>query len=82
MIRPGQPRELWLTDTHQDQYGISLRIKKTLFRKQSAHQIVEVLDTEGFGRLLVLDGIRENLSNRSQYRSIKKDNVPQPSAGF
>jgi len=57
MIRPGQPREPWLTDTHQDQYGISLRVKKTLFREQSAHQLVEVLDTEGFGRLLVLDGI-------------------------
>ena len=56
MTHSGQPCEPWFTETHQDQYGISLRIRETLFRKQSAHQLVEVLDTEGFGRLLVLDG--------------------------
>ncbi len=56
MIHSGQSRELWFSDVHQNQYGISLRIKETLFRKKSPYQLVEVMDTEGFGRLLTLDG--------------------------
>ncbi|MFQ5693173.1 MAG: polyamine aminopropyltransferase [Nitrospinota bacterium] len=52
----GQSREVWFSDVHQNQYGISLRIKETLFREESPYQLVEVMDTEGFGRLLSLDG--------------------------
>ncbi|MFQ5912664.1 MAG: polyamine aminopropyltransferase [Nitrospinota bacterium] len=56
MIEAGKKRELWFSDIHQNQYGISLRIKETLLRKHSPFQLVEVMETEGFGRLLALDG--------------------------
>jgi spermidine synthase len=47
---------LWFTEVHKDHYGICLRIKETLYQKQSRYQFIEVLETFSFGRLLVLDG--------------------------
>lgn len=48
--------ELWFSETYQDHYAIRLRVKETLFRKQSQYQLIEVMETYAFGRLLALDG--------------------------
>jgi spermidine synthase len=47
---------LWFTEVHKDHYGICLRIKETLYQKQSRYQFIEVMETYSFGRLMVLDG--------------------------
>ena len=49
--------ELWLTDTHSPNWGITIKIKETLFSGKSPYQRIDVLDTYEFGRMLVLDGI-------------------------
>lgn len=54
--RPGRPysRNIWFTE-RADDIALSLRHEGCLFRRESAHQKVEVLDTTGYGRMLVLD---------------------------
>jgi len=49
--------ELWLVDRHTDDLKVALRVQRTLFRRQSAYQLVEVVETAGFGRALLLDGV-------------------------
>jgi spermidine synthase len=49
-----EDRSLWFTDREAD-IALSLRVKGALFRQRSIHQKVEVLDTAGYGRMLVLD---------------------------
>jgi spermidine synthase len=48
---------LWYDETFDDHTRLGLRVKETLFSGQSAYQKVEVIDTVGFGRVLVLDNI-------------------------
>jgi spermidine synthase len=48
---------LWYEETFGDQVRLGLRAKETLFSGQSAYQKVEVIDTVGFGRVLVIDGV-------------------------
>ncbi len=47
----------FFTEFHDKGTGITFRIKKELFRGRSEFQEVLVLDTETFGRMLVLDGL-------------------------
>lgn len=49
--------ELWFTEKQTDHVGITCKVKGTLMRKQSPYQEVAVIDTEGFGRMLLLDGV-------------------------
>ncbi len=49
--------ELWYTEHHTANVGLSLRIKKTIFSAKSQYQDVTVLDTVEFGRMLLLDGL-------------------------
>ncbi|AAL80251.1 spermidine synthase [Pyrococcus furiosus DSM 3638] len=37
-------------------YGVAFKIKKKIYEKLSKYQKIEVYETEGFGRLLALDG--------------------------
>ncbi len=48
---------LWYDETFGDHTRLGLRVKKTLFSGQSEYQKIEVLDTFGFGRVLVIDGV-------------------------
>ena len=47
----------WYDETFGDHTRLSLRVKETLFAGQSDFQKVEVIDTVGFGRVLVVDGV-------------------------
>jgi len=49
--------DLWLVDHHTDNLKMALRVERTLFRQQSPYQLVEVVETSGFGRALLLDGV-------------------------
>ena len=48
---------LWYEETFGDQVRLGLRAKETLFSGHSAYQKVEVIDTVGFGRVLIIDGV-------------------------
>ena len=49
--------ELWFTEKHTRSAGITLKCRQTLFSKRSKIQQIDVLDTEEFGRMLLLDGL-------------------------
>jgi spermidine synthase len=49
--------DLWFREPHKEQIALSLRTKGTLWSGHSEHQSLDVLDTEMFGRVLVLDGV-------------------------
>ena len=47
----------WYDETFEDHTRLGLRVSETLFSGQSAYQHVEVIDTVGFGRVLVIDNV-------------------------
>ncbi|PLX89144.1 MAG: spermidine synthase [Desulfuromonas sp.] len=49
--------DLWYTEKHTDHSGITLRIKKTLFSGKSPFQQLDIVETEDFGRMMLLDGL-------------------------
>ncbi len=49
--------ELWYTEKQTEVYGITAKIKETLYTTQTPFQHLAVIDTEQFGRMLVLDGM-------------------------
>mgnify|MGYP001389456218 CR=1 FL=1 len=48
--------ELWYTDQHTKDVRFSMKVKKQLASRQSEFQQIDILDTEEFGKVLVLDG--------------------------
>ncbi len=47
----------WFTETHADiGSAFSLQLKEKVFSQQSEYQLVEVYDTVGFGKFMVIDG--------------------------
>ena len=48
---------LWYDETFDDHTRLGLRVKETLFSDKSPYQKVEVIDTVGFGRVLVIDNV-------------------------
>ncbi len=49
--------ELWFTEKHTKGAGLTLKCKRTLYCHKSKFQQIDVLETEEFGRLLLLDGL-------------------------
>ena len=47
----------WYDEVFADRVRFGLKIRRVLYSGQSDHQKIEVLDTEQFGRVLVLDGV-------------------------
>ena len=48
-------RSVWLTD-RQDDIALSLRHAGVLFSEQSTYQMVEIVQSYGYGKILLLDG--------------------------
>jgi spermidine synthase len=48
--------ELWYTENHTEYVRFSLKIKEQLYSKQSDFQHISIMDSQEFGRILVLDG--------------------------
>ena len=48
--------ELWFSEYHSADMKISFRVRRQLFSRHSGFQEIQVLDTEEYGRVLVMDG--------------------------
>lgn len=55
--------ELWFTEKANDHVGLTCRVKQTLMRKQSPYQEIMVIETEQFGRMLLLDGVLQTTTS-------------------
>ncbi|GAB4256588.1 MAG: polyamine aminopropyltransferase [Deferrisomatales bacterium] len=49
--------DLWFQETHKDQIAFSVRVTGYLWSGKSEFQTLDVIDTEAFGRVLLLDGL-------------------------
>jgi spermidine synthase len=49
--------DLWYTEKHSDNVGITMKTTKTLFSGQSKYQQLDIVDTLEFGRMMLLDGL-------------------------
>ncbi len=49
--------DLWFHEAWTDNCRFGMRVRKTLLSKQTAYQQLDVLDTPGFGKVLLLDGL-------------------------
>ncbi len=47
--------DFWFTETHTPHAGLTLRVKRVLYSQQSDYQLVEVLETYEYGKVLTLD---------------------------
>ena len=55
--------EMWLKEEQIPNAAMTYKIKETLVRKQTKYQDLAILDTEAWGRMLVLDGIVQTTIN-------------------
>ncbi|MGI6081569.1 MAG: polyamine aminopropyltransferase [Limnochordia bacterium] len=55
--------ELWYTEKQTDAVGLTLRVRRTLVSERTPFQHLAVLDTDQFGRVLVLDGMVQATEN-------------------
>ncbi|MFV8826282.1 polyamine aminopropyltransferase [Alkalihalobacterium sp. APHAB7] len=49
--------ELWYTEKQTERFGITMKIKRTLHTEQTDFQKLDMVETEEFGNMLVLDGM-------------------------
>lgn len=49
--------ELWFTEKQTPVFGITAKIRETLVTEKTEYQDLAMIDTEEFGRMLVLDGM-------------------------
>ncbi|WP_413377826.1 polyamine aminopropyltransferase [Alkalihalobacillus sp. 1P02AB] len=49
--------ELWFTEKQTENFGITAKIKRTLHTEKTDFQQLDVVETEEFGNMLVLDGM-------------------------
>lgn len=52
----GKKAEMWFSDYQTESVCLDIRIEKELYSGQSEYQRIEILQSESFGRILVLDG--------------------------
>ena len=49
--------ELWYTEKHTEGTGITIKVKETLFSGKSDFQKLTILDTDEYGKVMLLDGL-------------------------
>lgn len=49
--------DIWYTEKHENKAGITLKVKNILYSGESDYQKVDVIDTEAYGKMLLLDGL-------------------------
>ena len=52
-----QRLELWAEELHQNYLGLRYKVRRTLYSGESDFQQIDVVETEGFGRMLFNDSI-------------------------
>lgn len=65
-IQDPEPMELWVEERHRDIFSTKFRVENVLFSGESPFQKVEVVQTVGFGRMLLNDGM-VMLSERDEF---------------
>ncbi|MBS4195895.1 spermidine synthase [Lederbergia citri] len=48
---------LWFTEKQTDHFGITMKVKRTLHTEQTDFQLLEMVKTEEWGNMLLLDGM-------------------------
>ena len=48
---------VWFTEKHEDKQGLTLKVREILYNGESKYQKIDVIDTEAFGKVLLLDGL-------------------------
>ena len=49
--------DLWYTEKHTDNVGITIKTTQTLFSGKSKYQQLDIVETMEFGRMMLLDGL-------------------------
>jgi spermidine synthase len=49
--------ELWLVEEHTPGYSVNWKVRQTLYTEKTPYQELAVVETEDFGKALILDGI-------------------------
>ena len=49
--------QLWVTEKQTDSLCISFKVKEILHQEQTEFQHLAIVDTEQYGRMLLLDGV-------------------------
>lgn len=49
--------DVWFTEKHEDKVGITFKVKDILYSGASKFQKIDVIDTEAYGKMLLLDGL-------------------------
>ncbi len=49
--------ELWYTEKHTPGAGLTLRCRKTLFSTRTRYQRIDIIESDEYGRVLLLDGL-------------------------
>jgi len=49
--------DIWYTEKHENKAGITLKVKDVLYNGESEFQKIDMIDTEAYGRMLLLDGL-------------------------
>jgi spermidine synthase len=49
--------DLWYTEKHTPDSGITLRVKETLLTEKTEYQDLAIIDTIDYGRMMLLDGL-------------------------
>ncbi len=49
--------DLWYTEKHSDNVGITMKITKTLFSGKSEFQQLDIVETLEYGKMMLLDGL-------------------------
>lgn len=49
--------ELWITEQQNENVNFSCRVKKTIYSEKTDFQEIEILETEYFGKMMILDGV-------------------------
>jgi len=49
--------ELWYTEKHSENVGITIKVSKTLYSGESEFQKLEIVETPEYGRMMLLDGL-------------------------
>ena len=49
--------DLWYTEKHSDNVGITMKVTRTLFSGKSEFQQLDIVETLDYGRMMLLDGL-------------------------
>ncbi len=49
--------DMWYTEKHSDNVGITIKVTKTLFSGKSEFQQLDIVETVDYGRMMLLDGL-------------------------